>query len=66
MEILQEALSWLLSNKENMALALLSLVSLAEIVVRITPTKSDDGAVQRVGALIKKALDLLKLPNVKK
>jgi len=53
-------------NGGNISLALLSIVAAAEAVVRLTPTKKDDGAVQRLGGWIKKTLDFLKLPNSKK
>lgn len=45
--------------------AFAGLISVAEIVVRFTPTKSDDGAVKRIGDRIDKLLDLLKVPNRK-
>lgn len=45
---------------------LLGLVAVAEIVVRLTPTKKDDGAVERLGQVLRKIQDILKIPNVKK
>lgn len=44
---------------------LLALVALAEIVVRFTKTEKDDGFVQRVGSIIKRVLDVFKVPNRK-
>lgn len=59
-----------LENVQVLILAALviitGLVSIAEILVRLTPTKSDDGAVKRIGARIDKLLDLAKVPNNKK
>lgn len=46
--------------------ALASVVTIAEIVVRLTPTTSDDGAVKRIGERIDKMLDLLGVPNKRK
>lgn len=66
MEFLKGLIEFFVSNKENIAVALLSIVGVAEVIVRLTPTEKDDGAVQRVGEVIKKILDFLKLPNVKK
>ena len=66
MEFLKGLIEFFVSNKENIAIALLSIVGVAEVIVRLTPTEKDDGAVQRVGEVIKKILDFLKLPNVKK
>lgn len=42
---------------------LAGLISVAEIAVRFTKTKSDDGAVKRVGTRIDLLLNLLKVPN---
>lgn len=63
---MQEVLKWLMENKEEIGLFLLSLIATAELFVRLTPTKTDDGAVERIGALIKRILDWLKIPNVAK
>jgi len=63
---MKAAFDWLLANKEGIAATVISFIVLAETVVRLTPTKKDDGAVERVGAVIRKVLDFLKLPNLKK
>lgn len=34
-----------------------------EIIVRLTPTKTDDGFADRVAAMVDKLMDLLKVPN---
>ena len=55
--------------KENYADILLicaSLVAAAEVFVRLTPTKKDDSAVERIGGYLRKAMDFFKVPNVKK
>ena len=54
---------WIAENYLNLGTVLLAGVALAEAIVRLTPTKSDDGAVERIGAVIRKICDLLKVPN---
>jgi len=63
---MKETFAWLMENKEELAMTALTLIALAEMVVRLTPTKKDDGAVERVGHIVKKILDFFKLPNIKK
>ena len=54
---------WIVANYVNVFLALAALVGVAELVVRFTPTKTDDGAVERIGAVIRKIMNFLKIPN---
>jgi len=61
-----EIFKWLTANYQDVLLALGAVVAAAEVVVRITPTKKDDGAVERIGSVIKKLLDFFKVPNIKK
>jgi len=42
---------------------LTGFVSVAEIVVRFTPTKRDDGFVKRLGIRLDTLLNLAKVPN---
>lgn len=63
---MMDLIALLKANGGNLAELLLALLVVAELVVRLTPTKSDDGAVERVGAIIRKCLDWLGLPNAKK
>ena len=63
---MSELFNFLLSNYQSIFSILLALVGVAEIVVRLTPSKEDDGAVERVGKLIRQFMDLLRIPNVKK
>ena len=37
----------------------------AEILVRLTPTKKDDSALERVGKALKWIMNILKVPNLK-
>ena len=61
-----ELLKWVQSNYENVLLVIAGLVGVAEVVVRITPTQKDDSAVERIGGVLRKVMDFLKVPNNKK
>jgi len=61
-----EIFKWLTANYQDVLLSVAAVVAAAEIVVRITPTKKDDSAVERVGAIVRKLMDFFKVPNVKK
>lgn len=77
MDKVKALLDWWAANKEMLGVLLTSLFAalvavggFAELVVRLTPTKSDDGFMERLGAFLKKAgekvswaLDKLKIPN---
>jgi len=56
-------MAWITANYINLLLAVAAFLSFAEIAVRLTPTKKDDGFVQRVGAVVKKVMDFLGIPN---
>lgn len=58
--------SWVKENHVNVLISLAALVAFLEALVRLTPTKADDGAVSRIGKLIDFILDALKVPNVNK
>jgi hypothetical protein len=58
--------AWIMENYQELGALLLALVGVAEVVVRLTPTKKDDGAMERIGHVIRKAMDLMKVPNVRK
>ena len=52
--------------KSNPELAIGILLGLAELITRLTPTKADDGFIARIGVLVGKVFDLVKIPNRKK
>ena len=52
--------------KSNPEMVIGILLGLAELITRLTPTKADDGFVMRLGVLIGKVFDLVKIPNRKK
>ena len=63
MEGLKNFAQFVVQHWGDITMAILALVALAEAIVRITPTQSDDGAVERIGSVIRKILDFLKVPN---
>jgi len=59
-------IQFLQENYAQIGQLLVAIGAVAEIIVRLTPTKSDDGALERAGHIIKKVMDFLKIPNIKK
>lgn len=55
---------FLVANQIELVGVVMGMLAVAELIVRMTPTKKDDGFVQRIGNVIKKALDIVKIPNV--
>lgn len=51
--------AWLVANYAQVSAILLGAVALAEAIVKLTPTESDDGAVKRIGAIIDKLLSFI-------
>lgn len=49
-------MDWILTNKEGLLNALWALVLLASAVAALTPTKEDDGVVDRIKNLLGKFL----------
>lgn len=68
MSLVIEVYAYLKLHGLTIAGILLTIISVAEAIVRLTPTKKDDGAVERIGGWIRKALDMLGkiFPNLKK
>lgn len=50
----------------NWAVAVPATWAVAEVVVRLTPTKKDDSLMERFGGGIRKFLNLVLVPNLKK
>ena len=61
-----EILNFLKDNYQLILQVLGAIVVVAELVVRMTPTEKDDSAVERIGGILRKIMDFLKVPNVKK
>jgi len=68
MDIVREFIAYFTFHGPALVGVVLMAVAFAESVVRITPTKKDDGFVERVGKWIRSALDTLGsiFPNLKK
>lgn len=58
-----DMIKWVMENYVEMLIALGSLTAALEIIVRLTPTKTDDGFLQRFGGMLKQLMDALKIPN---
>ena len=57
---------WVLENIDRIFLFLTFLLGIAEIIVRFTPTKKDDGFIERIGTGLRLIMDFLKIPNRRK
>lgn len=55
-----------MANYQGILISLSIMIMGLEGIVRLTPTKKDDSALERAGKLIKWLMDLLKVPNVKR
>lgn len=66
MEFLMKFWAYVSANWYGILMAGSMILAAAEFVVRLTPSKSDDGAVQRVANVYNKLFELLRVPNIKK
>ena len=68
MNFLTELIAYLTTHGPAIITLLLTFVAFAEAVVRLTPTEKDDGAVERIGKVVRKIIDALDkvFPNLKK
>lgn len=60
-----ELVAWLTGNYVHMLEAMGAVVVAAELITRLTPTKKDDGFVERIGSALRVVMDFLKVPNLK-
>lgn len=63
MQFIIQAYAYLQTNGHVIMGALFAVWGLAEVIVRLTPTKKDDTALERVGKVLKSVLDVLGIPN---
>lgn len=54
MESVKSFFMWFVTNWDNFLLALMLVTVALEAIVKLTPTKTDDGFVSRLGAFIDK------------
>ena len=66
MDLVKEVWAWMMANYAGILVSLSVIVVGLEGIVRLTPTKSDDSALERVGKAIHWLMDLLKIPNIKR
>ena len=57
------ALDWVRGNYVNVFLLLSALLTAGEFIVRLTPTKTDDTLLEKVGWVLKKVMGFLRIPN---
>lgn len=67
METAKEILAYLATHGPAIAGIILMIIGVAEGVVRLTPTKKDDGAVERIGKRVRQVFDFVGplIPNRK-
>lgn len=65
MNFIMELYAYLMMHGPALVAIVLGLLTVAEMIVRLTPTQKDDGAVERLGKVIRKILDMLPIPNKK-
>lgn len=66
MDLVKEIWAWLMANYTGVLISMSIIIMGLEGIVRLTPTKKDDTALERVGKLVHWLMDLLKIPNVKR
>lgn len=66
MDTLREIWSWTMANYQGILISLATILVGLEGIVRLTPTKKDDTALERAGKIIHWLMDFLKVPNVKR
>jgi hypothetical protein len=59
-------IKWVMDNYAEMIQILGLIVVLGEMITRLTPTKTDDGFVTRLGHWIDTLAQLARVPNVRK
>lgn len=57
---------FLIDNWNLITATILAMVGAAELFVRLTPTKKDDTAVEKLGKWVRKFFDVVKVPNRKR
>jgi hypothetical protein len=60
------SIKWISENYIQLLQILTLIVVLGESITRLTPTKSDDGFMSRVGSGLDGILGALKVPNLRK
>lgn len=66
LEQIKILVDWFMLNGPALVGIILGLLAVAETIARLTPTKVDDTAVERVGKVIRSFFDMLGVPNKSK
>jgi len=66
MEFIQTATAFLKEHYIAFFLVMASIWPVLEVITRLTPTKTDDTLLEKVGQAGKKVMDALGIPNIKK
>ncbi len=59
-------MNWLMENYVLLLQIISAIVGCGVLIVRITPTKKDDGFFKVVDDILNKIMTFLKIPNVRK
>lgn len=68
MNFVTELVAYLTTHGATIVALVMAVLAVAELVVRLTPTEKDDGAVERIGKRVRKIMDMLDkvFPNLRK
>lgn len=66
MEFITHIGQWLVQNYVELFTIVGLVLGAAEAITRFTPTTKDDAFLERIGSVLRKIMDFLKIPNVKK
>ena len=58
--------NFVMKNYVEIIMAIGSIISIGQVIVRLTPTESDDGFVTKLGKAFDGICDFLKIPNNRK
>ena len=66
MEFVMKFWAYMSANWYGILMAGSVVLAAAEFIVRLTPTKNDDTAVQRIANVYNKLFEFLRVPNIKR
>lgn len=66
MEFVMKFYAYLSANYMGILMAMASILTTAQLITRLTPTKEDDAFVARLSNILDKVFDILKVPNVRR
>jgi len=57
---------WIKDNYVELIVSLSLLIPALQAIARFTPTKTDDGFLEKIGEKLTALMDMLRIPNVKR